>query len=130
MAERKAFSPSVIGLGESARIVFMLVPTPGTDVMTLKAYSPNNIEIDMTTSLRAIVASSPATLSFYAADISLGILGDWYFEVKDATSGDWGSCMTSVRQWATNMDKPVSQVMKQRVDIDRLRTTIRNKGGR
>lgn len=130
MAQRDLLGPGIVALGEGAKLRFLMAPTIGTDVMTVKVINPNEVEFDITTFLRAIVPVSPATISHYVIDVTPDAVGDWYYEVRDATSGDWGACMVSVRQWAGNMDKPVSQVMKQRVDIDRLRTNIRNQGGR
>jgi hypothetical protein len=130
MAQLSMTSAAVVAPGETARLILHLTPTIGTDVMVLKTYGPTNTEFDLSQQVRAVEAGGAATLAFYVADVIPGVVGDWYFRMTDTNSGDWGECMISVRSWAGNMDKPVSDVLKQRVDIGRLRTNIRNQGGR
>jgi hypothetical protein len=129
MAQVATFCAPIVSPTESARVIFRFTPTI-SDVMQVRAIAPGGAEIDLSSRIRAVTASGSGLVSYYVMDFTPGIVGDWYIDIVETFAGDWGACLISVRAWAGNMDKPVSDVLKQRVDIDRLRTNIRNQGGR
>lgn len=127
MAEVKTLGPTLMVPGTRSVVIWRKTPNVGADVMTAVAVTPSGSIIDVTTDLTAVATGA---VPCYRLRVRPDSEGDWYYEISDATSGDWGACMATAKEFPDLIDKPISDIAKQRVDIGRLRTDVRNRSGR
>jgi len=121
-------SPVVVGKDEADKIGVMIYGTGGSMTgLTLYAISPRGQITDVTAYLSEITTGL-TFLTLFEATFTFGSSGRYKFILHDTVSGDVIVSSTDVPEWTSNIDMKVSEVAKQRVDIQRIYGRIKQGG--
>jgi len=121
-------TPGVVGKGDSDRISVMIYGTGGSLTgLVLYAMGPLGQLADITNYLSA-VPTGLTFLTLFEATYTFGASGRFKFILHDTVSGDAIISATDVPEWTSNIDMPISDVAKQRVDIQRIFGKIKQGG--
>ena len=121
-------TPGVVGKGDSDRISVMIYGTGGS-LTGLVLYAMGSLGqlADITNYLSA-VQTGLTFLTLFEATYTFGASGRFKFILHDTVSGDAIISATDVPEWTSNIDMPISDVAKQRVDIQRIFGKIKQGG--
>ncbi|MBF0501488.1 MAG: hypothetical protein HQM09_15210 [Candidatus Riflebacteria bacterium] len=118
--------PVIAAMGDVVKVrLFIFGAIVGIGGTSLKAFDPESYSIDLSTSLRDISGrlGDPDT-AIYECNLTAAKVGIYTFFYNDPTTSSFYVQNMTVTQWATNMDNKISDILKQRTEISRLRTTI------
>ena len=122
-------SPTIMANGEAAKIRVSLYGVGGSlATTTIIVMAPNGVATDITANFRDLSALIPATfLSLFEAEFTFGQNGFYTFFLHESVTGRVWVSSTYVAEWATNIDEPISDMLKLLTEVSRLRTTITRK---
>lgn len=121
-------TPGVVGKGDSDRISVMIYGTGGSLTgLVLYAMGPLGQWADITNYL-SVVPTGLTFLTLFEATYTFGASGRFKFILHNTVSGDAIISATDVPEWTSNIDMPISNVAKQRVDIQRIFGKIKQGG--
>jgi hypothetical protein len=116
------FCPSIAAKNERNVLRLFLYGTGGT-MATIDIYAipPSGQALLLDTTFTDVSGSFPATfVSQFEAPFTFQIAGLYTFIVHDTSTGDVWIDKTYCAEWASRIDIPVSQLNKQRADIQRI----------
>lgn len=130
MAEQLAtlqfFSPAIVAKNER-NLLRLFVYGTGGSMATVSVYvvPPRGSGENINSIFVDVSASFPATfLSQFEAEYTFQEPGLYTFIVHDSASGDVWIDKTYCSEWASKIDIPVSDVLRQRSDIQRIYNKI------
>jgi hypothetical protein len=114
--------PAFVSKGETAVLRIVLFGTGGTIApLRFLITSPDGQTVDMIAAFRDVSAAYPATfISLFELNYTFQQGGHYTFVLNDTGSGEVWVDKTFAAPWATNMDIPVSDLRRQRTDIERV----------
>jgi len=121
-------TPGIVGKGDTDKISVMIYGTGGSLTnLVLCVVGPFGQWQNITSYLNAIAI--PLTfLTLFEATYTFGASGRFKFILHDTASGNAIVSTTDVPEWTSNIDMPISDVAKQRVDIQRIFGRIKQGG--
>lgn len=121
-------TPTVTGKGESDKISVVIRGAGGSLAnLALYVVGPFGQVADITSYLFEITTSL-TFLTLFEATYTFGASGRFKFILHDTVSGDAVVSSTDVPEWTSNIDMPISEVAKHRVDIQRIFGRIKQGG--
>lgn len=121
--------PAFVAQNESAKIRISLYGT-GAALTTYAVYivSPDGQAVDYVSSFRDVSAAVPFTfISIFEFEYTFRQAGHYTFLMHESGSGSVWTDKTFAAQWATNMDAKISDIKKQRTDLERIYNRV-NRG--
>lgn len=115
-------APEIVAPGDEVRV---RLPGLGSALANLTAYrlSPLGYEINVTAFLRALPGP---VITGYELIVTLTDAGNHLIKITDSTgTGDTGYKQITAAVWASRIDANISDIMRQRVEVERLRGVIR-----
>jgi hypothetical protein len=121
--------PPVVAQGETATLRIMLFGTGATlAAARFLVLSPDGQAVDVTSSFRNVSASFPGTfISLFDLNYTFQQGGHYAFFLHDTGTGDVWADKTFAAPWATNLDAKISEIKKQRTDVERVYSKV-NRG--
>ena len=118
-------APFLLKKGESGQ-VFLFAILSGPPTITVFHILPNGEHIDVSVNL---VALPGVFISVWRLNISLNIEGLHTFAVvvNDTTMQVYAFASVQCAGWISNIDVPVSQLERQRADIQRVYSRVNNR---
>jgi hypothetical protein len=115
-------SPSFAAEDEKIALKLTLHGTSGSlSTITVYVLPPRGQAIDITSLFQDVSSTFPATfISLFQAEYTFKQKGLFVFLVHESSSGGVWITETYCVEWATRIDIPVSDLTKQRSDIQRI----------
>ena len=121
-------TPTVAGKGESDKISVVIRGAGGSLTgLALYAVGPFGQVADITAYL-AEITTSLSFVTLFEATYTFNAPGRFKFILHDTVSGDAIISATDIPEWTSNIDMPISEIAKQRVDIQRIFGRIKQGG--
>lgn len=116
------FCPPIVAQGERNVLRAFIYGTGGSlAAINIYVIAPNTDAVNFTSSFANVSSSFPATfLSQFQAEYTFQQSGLYVFVVHDTATGKVWIEKTYCAEWASKIDIPVSQLGKQRADIQRI----------
>jgi len=125
------FCPPVAAQNERNLLRLFLYGTGGS-LATISVYviPPNGQALEISSSFTDVSSSFPATfLTQFQAPYTFQQPGLYTFIIHDSSTGYVWIDKTYCAEWASRIDIPVSQLEKQRADIQRVYSRVSKQGG-
>lgn len=122
------FAPSIVARGERNVLRLLLYGTGGSmATISILVIPPRGSAENINSIFSDVSASLPVTfISQFEAEYTFQERGLYTFVIEDSASSEVWADKTYCSEWASRIDIPVSDILRQRSDIQR----IYNKVGR